>query len=160
MPIEQNVQYIDDLNAANPPATDPLSQVDDHLRLIKTAVKQSFPNVNGAVTATHTVLNGLDGRVTAVEGRDITAIKDNSGTPELVSGITAAEIRNLIDLGPLDSPTFNTTSTSKVNFTGNLWIIETSGNDLLFKYNGVTKCKMSSDGKFRADDDIIAEAIM
>ena len=109
MPIEQNVQYIDDLNAANPPATDPLSQVDDHLRLIKTAVKQSFPNVNGAVTATHTVLNGLDGRVTAVEGRDITAIKDNSGTPELVSGITAAEIRNLIDLGPLDSPTFSTT---------------------------------------------------
>ena len=117
MPIEQNVQHIDDLNPQNPPATDPLGQVYNHLNMIKTAVKQSFPNVTGAVTATHTVLNGLDGRVTAVEGRDIPAIKDNSGTPELVTGITAAEIRNLINLGTSDSPTFSTTSTAVVDFT-------------------------------------------
>jgi len=158
MPIEQNVQYIDDLNATNPPATDPLSQVDDHLRLIKTAVKQSFPNVTGAVTATHTVLNGLDGRVTAVEGRDLTAIKNNSGTPELVTGITATEVRDAIGLGMSNNVFFNEVHTSDLYMHGSNWSIETSGTDLLIKYNGVNKVKISSNGAIRSTDDIIAEA--
>lgn len=160
MPIEQNVQHIDDLNPQNPPATDPLGQVYNHLNLIKTAVKQTFPNVTDAVTASHTVLNGLDGRVTAVEGRDLPAIKDNNGTPQLVSGITAGEIRNAIGLGMTDNPTFGTTNVAAVDFTYSLWTIETSGNDLLFKYNGATKFKMTSAGAFSAVDDIIAEATM
>jgi hypothetical protein len=98
MPIEPNVQYVDDLNVSNPPATDPLSQVDDHLRLLKTAVKQSFPNITGAMTATHTVLNGVDSRVTALEAGGATAIKNNSGTPELGSGITVSEVKSLLSI--------------------------------------------------------------
>ena len=34
-----------------------LAQADDHLRLIKSTVKATFPNLTGAVTATHTELN-------------------------------------------------------------------------------------------------------
>lgn len=49
--------YISDLVATNPTSGDPKSQGDDHLRLIKSTVKASFPNVSGAVTATHTQLN-------------------------------------------------------------------------------------------------------
>ena len=158
MPIEQNVQHIDDLNPQNPPATDPLGQVYNHLNLIKTAVKQTFPNVTDAVTATHTVLNGLDGRVTAVEGRDLPAIKDNNGTPALVSGITAAEVKELLGLHSNNSPLFNVIKPNKIDFQNSLWKIETSGNDLLFKYNGATKFKMTSTGAFSAVDDIIAEA--
>lgn len=37
--------YIHDLNASNPPGTDPVKQADDHMRLIKTALKNSFPSV-------------------------------------------------------------------------------------------------------------------
>ena len=53
--------YIDSLNAANPVSTDGLAQADDHLRLIKSTVKATFPNLTGAVTATHTELNYVDG---------------------------------------------------------------------------------------------------
>lgn len=71
--------YIDSLNASNPVATDGLAQADDHLRLIKSTIKASFPNISGAMTATHTVLNGIDARVTALEGALIAA----SGTKML-----------------------------------------------------------------------------
>lgn len=60
--------YIDSLVSTNPTATDSVAQADDHIRLIKAVIKASFPNVAGAVTATHTVLSGLDGRVSALEG--------------------------------------------------------------------------------------------
>ena len=53
--------YINSLNAANPVSTDGLAQADDHLRLIKSTVKATFPNLSGAVTATHTELNYVDG---------------------------------------------------------------------------------------------------
>ena len=63
----ETATYIDDLVATNPVATDGLSQADDHIRLIKSTLKATFPNITGAVTATHTVLNGLDTRVSAIE---------------------------------------------------------------------------------------------
>ncbi len=59
--------YIDSLNASNPVATDGLSQADDHLRLIKATLKATLPNISGAMTATHTILNGIDSRVSAIE---------------------------------------------------------------------------------------------
>lgn len=59
--------YINSLNSANPVATDGLAQADDHLRLLKATILASFPGITGAMTATHTVLNGLDARVTTLE---------------------------------------------------------------------------------------------
>ena len=41
--------YVDDLNAANPVgATDLKSQGDDHLRLVKSVLKSTFPNATKA----------------------------------------------------------------------------------------------------------------
>jgi len=57
--------YIDSLNAANPVATDALSSTDDHLRLIKSTIKASFPSITGAVNATHTELSVMDGDTAA-----------------------------------------------------------------------------------------------
>lgn len=56
MPLE-SASYISDLNVANPVSTDSVAQADDHIRLIKAAIKATFPNVTGPVTATHTFLN-------------------------------------------------------------------------------------------------------
>ena len=43
--------YISGLNASNPVhATDNVSQGDDHLRLIKSTLLATFPNINAAVT--------------------------------------------------------------------------------------------------------------
>lgn len=54
-------KYISDLNSSNPTATDGVSEGDDHIRGVKNVLKTTFPSVSGAVTATHTELNLLDG---------------------------------------------------------------------------------------------------
>lgn len=60
--------YISDLVATNPVgATDPKGQGDDHLRLIKSTVKNTFPNVAGAVTPSHTELNHVAGVTSAIQ---------------------------------------------------------------------------------------------
>ena len=46
--------YLDDLVNTNPTASDNVSQGDDHLRLIKKVLKNSFPSVDAAVNAIHT----------------------------------------------------------------------------------------------------------
>jgi hypothetical protein len=58
MPLE-SATYISDLVSTNPAVADATNQGDDHIRLIKAAIKASFPNVNGAVTATPTQLNSV-----------------------------------------------------------------------------------------------------
>lgn len=63
----ETASYINGLVATNPTATDTVAQADDHIRLIKAAIKATFPNVSGAMTATHTILNGLDARVVTLE---------------------------------------------------------------------------------------------
>lgn len=65
MALETNVTHIDDLVATNPAATDALSQADDHIRLIKSSLKNTFPNITGAVNTTHTELNIIDGNTSA-----------------------------------------------------------------------------------------------
>lgn len=63
----ESVTYISDLNTSNPGATDPKSEGDDHLRNIKTALKNTFPNITGAVTPTHTELNYVGGVTSALQ---------------------------------------------------------------------------------------------
>ena len=57
----ESTTYIDGLVATNPTGTDARSQGDDHIRLVKSAVGATFPNIAGAMTATHTELNKMDG---------------------------------------------------------------------------------------------------
>jgi len=52
-------KYIDDLVATNPEAGDNVSEGDDHIRGIKNVLKTTFPNIDGAVTATDTELNSV-----------------------------------------------------------------------------------------------------
>lgn len=61
--------YVSDLVATNPTTSDPLAQGDDHIRLMKAAIKASFPLVNGPLNATmvpFTPVGGLS--ATTVEG--------------------------------------------------------------------------------------------
>lgn len=63
MPLE-SATYISDLVATNPTATDGMQQGDDHIRLLKSTIKTTFPNVNGAVTATDEDLSNVAGLYT------------------------------------------------------------------------------------------------
>lgn len=56
--------YINELNVNWPVATDKVREGDDHLRVIKTALVNSFPNIAGAVELSHTALNLIPDTVT------------------------------------------------------------------------------------------------
>jgi hypothetical protein len=49
--------YINGLVVLNPTGSDNISQGDDHIRLLKSTIKATFPNVTGAVSGTHTAIN-------------------------------------------------------------------------------------------------------
>jgi len=56
LPLE-TATYISDLVTSNPAASDGMNNADDHMRMIKAALKSTFPSITGAVTATHTQIN-------------------------------------------------------------------------------------------------------
>lgn len=89
----ESATYISDLVSTNPTSSDNLSQGDDHLRLLKSTIKATFPNVSGAVTATHTELNVLDG---------LTA---SQAELNFVDGVTSSIQTQLNAKAPLASPT-------------------------------------------------------
>ena len=117
--------YINSLNAQFPPETDALSEIDEHLKIIKSTIKNTFPNVDAAVTATPTELNKKTAIVSdgtnATFNTNITAAKiktlvgisepaittatDSEGevTPAFATGITAAEVWNLVKAEALNS---------------------------------------------------------
>lgn len=118
--------YISDLTITNPTSTDPKSQGDDHLRLLKSTVKATFPNITGAVTATQTELNIIDGLTSStaelniLDGVTSTAAEINildgvtASTAEInyIDGVTSA-IQPQIDLkAPLASPALTGTPTA------------------------------------------------
>ena len=53
----ESATYIDGLVETNPTSSDNANQGDNHLRLIKAAIKATFPNITGPVMATHTALS-------------------------------------------------------------------------------------------------------
>lgn len=53
----ESAQYINQLVAAYPLSTDSVSQADDHLRIIKSTLLATFPNLDGPVTVTPAQLN-------------------------------------------------------------------------------------------------------
>jgi len=53
----ETATYVSDLNESLPAATDPKSEGDDHLRLIKSALKNTFPGVTGAFSPWFTATN-------------------------------------------------------------------------------------------------------
>lgn len=61
--------YISDLVVTNPLGSDQKSTTDDHLRLIKSTIKASFPNVNGAVNPTPTEFNYLVGVTSGIQAQ-------------------------------------------------------------------------------------------
>ena len=81
----ESASFINGLNASYPAANDAKSEGDDHIRLLKTTIKATFPNVTGAVSPTHTELNYVDGVTSAIQDQlDLKAPLANptfTGTP-------------------------------------------------------------------------------
>jgi len=119
--------YISDLNSSNPVAGDPVNEGDDHLRLIKTTVKATFPSITGAVSSTHTELNLLDGvtaNTTELNYVDVTTL----GTAQASKAVTAdanvdvTGIRNLTITGTMTIGSNTATTLQAVYPVGSIYI--------------------------------------
>lgn len=158
--------YINSLVATNPVATDGLAQADDHMRLIKATIKATFPSITGAVTATHTEINHLDGYLGDVV--DFNYLVDLHAT-----GVTATEYDYLDGVTSNIQTQINAIATDVVSDTspqlgGSLdtngqtiafgsWTIAIDGsNNLTFSYGGDVKVRMTALGALDVEDDITA----
>jgi hypothetical protein len=122
MPLEIGT-FISDLVTTNPAAADAVSQGDDHLRLIKSTLKSTFPNITGAVTPTHTTLNFVDATSsiqTQLNAKAPTASPTFTGTATVPTlNVTTAEIIGSGDgtVGPI-AGTLRGASGTGTNITG------------------------------------------
>lgn len=55
----ENASYVNQLDPSNPRSTDSVAQADDHMRLIKNVLVQTFPNINQPVTSTAAALSAV-----------------------------------------------------------------------------------------------------
>ena len=90
----ETASNISQLNTSNPASTDGLAQADDHIRMIKSTLKNTFANVTGAVTADQGDLNKLDGYT------------GNTADLNLISGQAAASVTSA-NVGHLSGVTSN-----------------------------------------------------
>ncbi|MDE2105943.1 MAG: hypothetical protein KGL39_52460 [Patescibacteria group bacterium] len=88
----ETTTYISGLNSSNPGPNDPKSEGDDHLRLIKAAILATFPNISGAITPTHTLINSLFANPVSVAsaatvdiGGQTSAVVEITGTTTITS---------------------------------------------------------------------------
>ncbi|MCS5550600.1 MAG: hypothetical protein NZ811_03675 [Gammaproteobacteria bacterium] len=85
-------KFIDDLTATNPVIADDVSEGDDHIRGIKNVLKNTFPNVTGAVSATQTELNNAQQNVQSDwDATSGDAFIDNQPTLGTSSSLDVAE---------------------------------------------------------------------
>lgn len=96
-------QYLGTLDLTKPAGSDTLAEADDNFRQVKTAAKQSFPNVTGAVTVTHTQLNSVTSKAdlaspaltgtptapTATAGTNTTQIATTAFTQTAIASVNA-----------------------------------------------------------------------
>lgn len=88
----ETATYISGLVATNPLSSDPKSQGDDHLRLIKATILATFPNITGAVTATHAELNYVTGVTSGIQSQlnSISALASGTKALHLITAATAS----------------------------------------------------------------------
>lgn len=115
----ETATYISDLVSTNPAAGDYQYEGDDHFRLLKTVIKASFPNITGAMTATHTALNQAGGGGRWV----LQATTTNSGTPsaiDFVNGTGGVIMDSTYDAHILDFTGFNPSTGAQLYLQGSI----------------------------------------
>ena len=101
MGFETGSTYISQLVAANPTASDDVSEGDDHLKLIKAVLKNQFSGLTGttAISSSEAELNVLDGIAAGLTAAELS----------ILDGVTATAA----ELNYLDITTLGTSADSK-----------------------------------------------
>lgn len=109
---------INQLDATKPGINDLKSEGDDHIRLVKSAIKATLPNIAGVVTPTHTELNFVDGVTSAIQtqldakadisGETYTGAHDFAGASEVtLPANTSVGTVSATEIGYIDGLTSN-----------------------------------------------------
>jgi len=122
----ESASYIHQLNASYPSATDTAYEGDDHIRLLKTCVKGSFPSLTGPVLVSDTVLNYLSGLnsniMTLLAAKAPLASPVLSGTPVAPTAGAATNTTQIATTAFVQaqkaSPVFTGTPTAPTPTTG------------------------------------------
>lgn len=111
--------YVGTLNLGDPTNATLAQDIDDKIVVVKTAAKQSFPNVTGEVTKTHTELNALPD---PGDNETISGNWEFSGTPTFsgrnFKGILSAAVDNAGAITSQSDPgTLSVTKTATGTYT-------------------------------------------
>ena len=154
--------FVNSLVTSNPASTDGLAQADDHIRLIKSTIKSTFPSITGAITGTQAELNVLTGfagstaDLTYASSLRATGVTDTEF--DYLDGVTS-NIQTQVDTkAPLADPTFTgTLNAPTANVTtvdlGD-WTVTQTGTNLVFSTGGVGKMKLDATGNLTVVGDI------
>lgn len=133
----ESATYIDGLVSTNPVSGDPVSQADDHLRLLKSTVKATFPNLTGPVNATQAQLNHTVGVTSAIQTQ-IDAKLPASFFPNVNAAATITDEQlTAIAAAPAFSA-YASVTTSVAHNTDTLVGFQTEEFDTAGAYNNVT----------------------
>lgn len=148
MPIE-SANFINQLNSSYPAATDGVQEGDDHIRLLKSVIKNTFPNITGQVTVTQTALNQLGSGsswITSAMLQSGVAAANLGYTPlnkagDNVTGNLTIGGAQVLHAGNYNSysPTLSgggASGTWGINITGRGYPRRSDGNDLNFIWSG------------------------
>tara|TARA_B100000035_G_C20881519_1_gene500784 strand:- start:108 stop:656 length:549 start_codon:yes stop_codon:yes gene_type:complete len=169
----ESATYINQLVATNPTATDTVSQADDHLRLIKSSLQATFPNIDAAVTASDEEINKLDGVTASTAELNILAgATVTTSELNILDGVTvtAANINTLSGITDINQATNIQSDTSPVlggnlnannkeiqfQDTGSAFSVQAFGSDLHIKYGGTLILSIESNGTIRTAGDVVA----
>ncbi len=113
----ETATYISDFNVNNPTRNDPVGEGDNHIKMIKYALKTTFPSITGAVTGTHTAINSAVTAANAATNANTasTIVKRDASGNFIAGTITAALTGDVIG-----AVTGNITGDVTGNVTGNL----------------------------------------
>lgn len=142
MGLEANTSstYINGLVGTNPTTADPLSEGDNHLRLIKDVLKRSFPAVTGAVTVSNNQINnGIADTSTATNvATPSTLVKRDASGNFSATVITSNFIGNLI--GDMQGDIYASNGINRILNNG------TDGTDAIFTGTATKAAAIEVDG--------------
>ena len=161
MALETGI-YINSLVSTNPTGSDAKSAGDDHLRLIKSTLKNTFPNIDAAITADEDELNLMDGvtattaEINLLDGVTATTTELNytdGVTSNIQTQLTALDTKQtIIDaIYPVGSLYTTTISTSPAAALGGTWIAFGKGQVLVGKADSGTFSSAGNTGGAETD---------
>ena len=123
----------------------------NYTKLTDFASKDSLPSGNAAKIVKGTE---IDDELAAIETAIVT--KANLDSPALTGTPTAPTASSGTNTTQIATTAFVTGAINTNTSTLSAWTIEESGTDLIFKFNGTAKMKLTSDGAFTVIDNITA----